>query len=128
MKNIMVTGGFGFVGQHLIHTLLQQDQDYRITILDRVRGSFFIPQLEGNSNIVIIADAELTDISTLEGRFEGLDAVYHTAAAVSFWRKQKKDLFHTNITGTENVIKMCLKLGQEADICQLHRCPGKQQR
>ena len=109
MKNILITGGMGFLGQHLINTLLRQNPDYDITVLDRANPGFFISGLSGKKNIRIISNIDISNINSLDPHFKGIDAVFHLAAFVSFWRKDKKVLMHTNVGGTKNVLQLCKK-------------------
>ncbi|MBI9104528.1 MAG: NAD-dependent epimerase/dehydratase family protein [Spirochaetales bacterium] len=109
MTNILVTGGFGFLAQHLVSALLKKSPDFMITILDKVQGEFFLDELKGNGRIKIVTHADVTKPETMEAYFNGIHVVYHLAALVSFWRKHKSLLYKVNIEGTENVIKICIK-------------------
>ncbi len=112
-KNIVVTGGLGFLGQHLTHQLQQRYPDSAITLLDRSQRDLFMPDLATDPNISIVTDIDLLDSKSIEPYFEQADTVFHTAAMISFWRKDKKQLFENNITGTQNVVDLCGKHGTE---------------
>ncbi|MGL1893448.1 MAG: NAD-dependent epimerase/dehydratase family protein [Spirochaetaceae bacterium] len=107
IKNILVTGGLGFLGQHLVQSLRLKYKDVNIVILARNRRPFFLSDFSEQKEIKIIYNTSLTDIETLAPHFKEIDIVYHVAAAVSFWRKDKKLLFDVNHVGTENIIKLC---------------------
>ncbi|MEE9465106.1 MAG: NAD-dependent epimerase/dehydratase family protein [Candidatus Neomarinimicrobiota bacterium] len=108
-NNIVVTGGLGFLGQHLVRQLKQQYPESTITVLARSHRDLFIADLASAPNISIIYDINLLDINTIEPHFEQADTVFHTAAMISFWRKDRDQLFETNITGTQNIIDLCVK-------------------
>ena len=36
MRNILITGGCGFIGQHLVKRLLNEETDYKISVIDNV--------------------------------------------------------------------------------------------
>ena len=108
-KKILITGGLGFLGQHLINKLLKQYPECDITILDKARIEFFIEELNKKSNINIISNVDITDMNTIDSHFKGIDVVFHVAAMISFWSKDKKALYKTNISMVENVIKICKK-------------------
>ena len=108
-KKILITGGLGFLGQHLISNLLKQYPDCNITILDKARIEFFIEELKKETNINIISNADITDMNTIDSHFKGIDIVFHVAAMISFWSKDKKALYKTNINGAENISKICKK-------------------
>jgi dihydroflavonol-4-reductase len=44
---------------------------------------------------------------------KGCDTVFHTAAIVSYWKKERPLMFDVNIRGTRNVVDSCLELGIE---------------
>jgi len=108
-KKILITGGLGFLGQHLVNKLLKQYPDCDITILDKARIEFFIKELNKKPNINIISNADIADMNTIDSYFKGIDVVFHVAAMISFWSKDKKALYKTNISMVENVIKVCKK-------------------
>ena len=86
-KNILVTGGAGFVGSHLVDELVARD--HRVRVLDRLE-----PQVHGPDSTepgfrpeYLHPDAELVvgdagDRATLEQALDGIDVVSHHAAAV----------------------------------------------
>jgi len=48
-------------------------------------------------------------MNTIDSYFKGIDVVFHVAAMISFWSKDKKALYKTNISMVENIIKICKK-------------------
>jgi len=101
---ILVTGGTGLVGSHLITALLQQGKEVKAIY----RTS--IPQFEGSDQVKWI-QADILDILSLEDAMENADQVYHCAAIVSFSPKNRESLNRTNIEGTANVVNAALTAG-----------------
>lgn len=90
--NIVITGGCGFLGQHLVDAL---KHEHSITILDKHPRP-----IEG-------AEIRQADIvkDNLHDYFAGTDLVIHAAALVTFGRKEKNALYSVNVTGTYNVVE-----------------------
>ena len=110
-KKVIVTGGLGFLGQHLVSSLAERYQEMKIIVLARSQRPFFLYDFSKNQNIKIVYNTDTTDISTIEEYFKETETVFHTAAFISFWRKDKKKLFHQNVEGTENIVNLCKKYG-----------------
>lgn len=86
-KNILVTGGAGFVGSHLVDELVARD--HRVRVLDRLEPQVHGPDATepGFRPEYLHPDAELVvgdagDRATLEQALDGIDVVSHHAAAV----------------------------------------------
>ncbi len=52
-------------------------------------------------------DADFDDTDSLQRALEGVTEVYHCAARVSFNPKFRRELYHTNIDGTKNLLYAC---------------------
>ncbi len=97
---VLVTGGGGFLGRAIVKRLLQKGD--RVISLSRR----FYPELERIGADQVQGD--IKDKAVLDKTLADVDTVFHTAAKADIWGK-KADFFNTNVTGTENVIKACLK-------------------
>jgi dihydroflavonol-4-reductase len=105
VKNILVTGGTGFLGSNLAASLLEQGCNVRIL---RRPGS----DLRAIGTLdVEHALGDVRDIGSLRKAMKGCDTVFHTAAVISHWRKERPLMFDVNIVGTRNVVEACLQLG-----------------
>lgn len=102
---ILVTGGTGLVGSHLIQQLVQEGKSVRALY----RSS--VPQTLANLNGIEWVKGDILDTSTLWEAMESIEQVYHCAAIVSFHPAQKKLLNKTNIEGTANVVNACISQG-----------------
>ncbi len=105
MKKIVITGGLGFLGQHLVVQLRKAYPDAQIRILARSRRHFFLEDFEKDQRIEILYDISLNDYSSFAPYFQETDTVFHVAAMVSFWRKDRIRLYEANVNATRNVIE-----------------------
>ncbi|MDP4148956.1 MAG: NAD-dependent epimerase/dehydratase family protein [Bacteroidota bacterium] len=104
----LVTGGTGFLGAYVIQELVEKG--YRVRAIRRSDHSpFYIPASVLQQVEWIPGD--LLDPAGLEEAMEGMDAVVHAAAKVSFTRKDRRAMFQTNIEGTANVVNAALSMG-----------------
>ena len=98
----LVTGGGGFLGSAIVRMLRQRGQAVRS--LSRQ----WYPHL--NELDVEQFQGDLTDSATVERAVDDCDLVYHVAAKAGVWGRYR-DFFAANVTGTENVLNACRKLG-----------------
>jgi UDP-glucose 4-epimerase len=107
MKKVLITGGAGFIGSHLAETLLEKDYEVRI-IDDLSTGSLGnIKHLEKHPKFSFTIESIL-DEQTLTTVAQGVDHIYHLAAAVGVRLIVEEPLrtLQTNIQGTEGVLKV----------------------
>lgn len=108
---ILVTGGTGLVGSHLLLELAASGQ--KVRALYRSEKSLAQSQLDTvrlNPNIEWVK-GDITDVPSLEEAFKGIDIVYHCAANVSFEPKDEELLRKVNIEGTANMVNCALDFG-----------------
>ena len=96
--NVLVTGGGGFVGQHIIDRLITRG--HTVTTLGRSPQ----PQLESNGVQVIQAD--LADPARVSAACKGMDAIFHVAAKAGVWGR-KQDFYNANVLGTRHILQGC---------------------
>jgi len=99
MKAI-VTGATGFLGSHLVETLV--DKGWSVIAFGRnaTRGKVIA------SEQVHYKYAEITDKKQLKTAFEAADVVFHCAAHTSIWGDYST-FYDTNVTGSLNVLECC---------------------
>ncbi|HVI48004.1 MAG TPA: NAD-dependent epimerase/dehydratase family protein [Chitinophaga sp.] len=103
---ILVTGGTGFLGSHLIRTLADAGKPVRA--LYRKQPS---PQLQDLSDKIEWVQGDILDVCTLEDAMNGITQVYHCAAVVSFQPGERDSLLKINAEGTANVVNLALDAG-----------------
>lgn len=108
MRNIVVSGGAGFIGSHLAKELVSRG--YQVTIIDDLSTGRKenIEELIGESLAggVQFVQESITDLPLLQKLFQGVDWVFHLAAIPSVPRSLENPLacHEVNITGTLNVL------------------------
>lgn len=100
MKNILVTGGTGFVGLHTVRALLERGDRVAMLGRDFSRADALIAA--GAEPIV----ADLRDRAAIAAACAGRDAVLHIGALSAPWGR-RADFHAINVDGTANVIAGC---------------------
>lgn len=110
-KKILVTGGTGFLGSYIIKLLVEKG--YTVRALRRssklpfwISSSIFDST---SSRMVEWVEGDVLDIVALEDAMEGIDTVIHSAALVSFIKKERKEMYKVNVDGTANVVNVALE-------------------
>jgi dihydroflavonol-4-reductase len=103
-ERALVTGGWGLLGQHLIVRLLDAYPGLHVRVLDLRPHPYPVHDLESLGRVEIV-EGDITDASTLQGKFEGHDLVIHLAGYISFWSGERDHLFEVNQGGTRNVVQ-----------------------
>jgi dTDP-glucose 4,6-dehydratase len=109
-KNVLVTGGAGFIGSHLIRHLVQNYPNYRIINLDKLTYAGNLENLrdvENAPNYVFIK-GDILDIQLLQNLFQEyqIDSVIHLAAESHVDRSISNPMqfIETNIVGTVTLL------------------------
>jgi len=112
---ILVTGGTGLVGSHLLYHLTLENDVIRAIYrtkksLEMVRKvfSYYTDSVTPLFSKIEWLQADITDVSSLEIVFEDVTFVYHAAALVSFDPKEYRAMRQVNIDGTANIVNFCI--------------------
>jgi dihydroflavonol-4-reductase len=103
---VLVTGGTGFLGTYIIRQLIEKGFQVR-AIRRNSPPPFYMPATIAGQ--VEWIEGDILDIPALAEAMEGMDAVIHAAAKISFAAADRKDMLHTNIEGTANTVNMALE-------------------
>lgn len=110
MKTLLITGGAGFIGSHLVTLLVKKYSDYRIVNLDTLTYAGNLANLtsiESEPNYVF-EKADITDASRMQELFDKyqFDGVIHLAAESHVDRSisNPMEFIMTNIVGTVNLL------------------------
>src|SRR6266849_865281 len=98
---VLITGGNGFVGRHLVPVL--QDRGDRVRVLALPAENTAWLETRG----VAIYRGDVREPETLVAPMRGVDGLLHLAAMMDVWRPLK-DYHAVNVTGTENVCRAAL--------------------
>jgi len=112
---ILVTGGTGLVGSHLLYQLVLQNETV-VAIHRKNNGieavknvfSYYTDNAESLFSSIKWIRADITDIPSLTLAFQGVSQVYHAAAMISFSKNDYLKMRKTNIEGTANIVNLCI--------------------
>jgi len=112
---ILVTGGTGFLGSHLIYHLIKSGKKVRaikrnhstFDIISRIFLYYDADFQALNSHIEWV-EADIADIYSLESCLEDISVVYHAAALVSFQPGDQDRMKQINVKGTANLVNACV--------------------
>jgi len=111
----LVTGGAGFIGSHIVHTLLEQGASVRV--LDNFSTGKH-ENLEGlisrfDGNQLEVFEGDLRDASRVEEAVRGIEVIFHEAAFVSVPQsmEEPQTCFDVNIKGTSLLFDAARRAG-----------------
>lgn len=119
MKKILITGGAGFIGSHVVRLFVTKYPDYQIYNVDLLTYAGNLENLadiEDQSNYHFVR-ADIADAEAMQQVFSDVqpDAVIHLAAESHVDRSIKDPMafIHTNVVGTVNLLNAAKELWKE---------------
>ena len=98
---VLVTGGTGYLGRAVVRALASRGHDLVVFARSASRSG-----LPGAA-----VDGDIRDRAALERAAAGCDAISHSAALVSIWRRRREDFDDVNVGGLRNVVAVAKTLG-----------------
>ncbi|XP_052873749.1 NADPH-dependent 3-keto-steroid reductase Hsd3b5 [Anopheles cruzii] len=128
-ETVLVTGGSGFYGQHLIRLLQERDPKVgEIRVVDLNPYQNRIGHLGSKKVVSIVGDICDPKAAAIERAFEGVDCVFHLAAYVNFdFPPHYGELQRVNVDGTARIVELCRRYSVPrlvfASDCLIHMTP-----
>ncbi len=115
-KMVLVTGGTGFVGAHLLLHLIENGENVRAIYrtennIQKTKSVFELYKKAHLFEKINWLEADILDVPSLEIAFTDIEYVYHCAAFISFDPKDEDILRKTNIEGTANMVNFSIAKG-----------------
>jgi UDP-glucose 4-epimerase len=109
MSKILVTGGAGFIGSHLVERLVPSGHE--VTVVDDF--SYGVREYLAGCPQVRILTANVLDLPKLAPELAGVEVIFHLAALISSQDslREPERYFETNVTGTLRVIETAGAIG-----------------
>ncbi len=106
-NKILVTGGTGFLGAYIIKELVEKGYAVKAIRREKSKMPFYIAQ--DILDKVEWIEGDILDVIFLGEAMEGIDAVIHSAAVVSFSPKNRHEMYQVNVEGTANVVNIAME-------------------
>lgn len=104
--NILITGGTGFLGTHLVPLL--RAQGHTLTLISRSKPP--ATWLSGE-NAVRHVQADLKDRDAVRAALKGVDAIFHLAGLVSFKNEDGRKMYELHVDCTRELLRDVRALG-----------------
>ena len=114
MKNVLITGGAGFIGSNLVASFLADPRVNKVRVLDNLSNGYIenLDEFRDNDDFEFI-EGDIRDYQTCIEALEGIDIISHQAALGSVPRsiKDPKTSTEVNILGTVNLLQAAVECG-----------------
>src|SRR5215471_15716967 len=104
MTPVLVTGGCGFIGQHLVSELVGRGR--KVRVLDVRPPSRALPTVD-------YVQGSVLDTDQVRKAVNGTSEVYHLAGLPGMWKEDRTEFHDVNYVGTVNVLEAARSLGVE---------------
>lgn len=113
---ILLTGGTGMLGAHILLNLMKQGQNVRAikrsssSLLQAKQiFSVYAENADELFDQIEWVDGDVQNPLSIKEHFSGVDTVIHSAAMVSFHPSDRDSMLHNNIEGTANMVNLALE-------------------
>lgn len=105
---IFVTGGLGFIGRHLVSSLLQKEN--KVTIYDSLKNSSTESAIRLTKKGAKFIKGDIRNYELLQKSITGFDLAIHLAAEIDVQDSIKfpEHTHQVNVTGTLNLLRACV--------------------
>jgi UDP-glucose 4-epimerase len=111
-SQVLVAGGAGFIGSHIVDRLIQEDID--VTVLDNLYTGVLenVKRWKGNKRFLFVR-GDVRNFDLVKRAVTDVDAVFNEAAVVSVSRSMENPTLanEVNVGGTLNLLESCLNSG-----------------
>ena len=109
IMKVLVTGGAGFIGKHLVRSLLEKG--YRVAIFDNFSNSTKDSIFSLVDMGVKVIKGDITNPLEILNAVKDYDVIIHLAAKISVSKSisNPSETFRVNVDGTRNVLTACQK-------------------
>lgn len=99
-----VTGANGLVGSNLVKMLLNKGVQVKALVRSEKSKTELLSSLDHDYNNLKIVIGDILDKQSIAEFITGIDTLFHAAAYVSFNPYARKQIYHTNVIGTKNIV------------------------
>jgi len=100
---ILITGGTGFIGNHVVRQCVARGDQIRAMVLP---GEDRSPL---NDLDIEIVEGNLTDKRSLDRACDGVEGMYHLAAIYKWWLPDPDLMYEVNVTGTRELMRAAMR-------------------
>ena len=126
MQNVLITGGAGFIGSHLVKEYISKGN--KVTVIDNL-STGMLKNLDSviNNEFLDFKTADVLDSILVDNLVKESDLVFHLAAVVGVKHVMNNpvDTIRVNILGTENILHSCSAHGKRVLIASTSEVYGK---
>jgi dihydroflavonol-4-reductase len=107
MATVLVTGGTGFIGHHVVRLLVERGENVRVLVRpDEDRSPLADLDVEFRTG-------NLLDPDSLTAAVDGVDRLFHLAAIYALWLPEPEQMYRVNVEGTRALMRAAMTAGVE---------------